>query len=126
LLAAFGLLPIRAILFIVEPGPIYILAVEVLDGLTAVVIGIPTPLVIAGVTRGSGRYNLAQGMAGTATGAGAAISTAASGVVAQSFGYTIGFLALTAMAGWGVALILLLLPETKPKEFGTTRWHHAE
>jgi MFS family permease len=103
------------LLFAVAPGPWYLVAIQSLGGLTAAVIGIMTPLVIADVTRGTGRYNLAQGAAGTATGIGAAVSTTISGYVAQLFGFGIGFLGLAAVALAGFALVYWRLPETRPK-----------
>jgi len=115
LLAGFAVLPLRALLFAVAPGPWYLVAIQGLGGLTAAVIGIMTPLVIADVTRGTGRYNLAQGAAGTATGIGAAVSTTISGYVAQLFGFGIGFLGLAAVALAGLALVYWWLPETRPK-----------
>jgi MFS family permease len=66
---------------------------------------------------GSGRYNLAQGAASTATGVGAAVSTFAAGLVTQVFGYTIGFLLLALIGGAGLAIIYFLLPETMPQKF---------
>jgi len=115
LLAGFGALPLRIVLFALAPNPWYLLGIQVLGGITAAVIGIMTPLVIADVTRGSGRYNLAQGAAGTATGIGAAISTGATGYIAQLFGYTIGFLALLVVALLGLGILYWLLPETGEK-----------
>ena len=71
--------------------------VQVLDGLTAAMIGIMMPLVVADATRGTGRYNLAQGAAGLATGIGGSLSALVSGYVAQLFGYDTGFLGLAAI-----------------------------
>ncbi len=75
LLVGFGTLPVRAVLFSLAPSPWFLLPVQVLGGLTAAVIGVLTPLVIADLTRGTGRYNLAQGAVGTASGIGASLST---------------------------------------------------
>jgi predicted MFS family arabinose efflux permease len=78
------------------------------------------PLVIADLTRGTGRYNLAQGFAGTAMGLGAALSTGSSGYVVEHLGYATGFLALAAIGLIGCATVYWLLPETKPaKSIGT-------
>ena len=85
---------------------------QVLGGITAVIIGIMTPLVVADVTRKSGRYNFALGAAGMIAGIGATISTTAIGFVAQGLGFTWGFLALAMVAGIGLAVIWLFMPET--------------
>src|SRR6185437_12271467 len=103
-------LPLRAVLFALAPGPWYLVAFQVLSGLTAAVVGIMVPLVIADVTRGTGRYNLAQGPAGTATGIGAALSTVAAGYVAQSLGYATGFGGLAAIGAAGLGILYWLLP----------------
>jgi hypothetical protein len=60
LLLGFELLP-RAALFALAADSWYLVAAQILDGVTAAVIGIMMPLVVADVTRGSGRYNFAQG-----------------------------------------------------------------
>jgi sugar phosphate permease len=73
------------------------------------------PLVIADLTRGTGRYNLAQGFAGTATGIGAAASTASSGFAVQFLGYTAGFLGLAAVGLVGMATLYWLFPEPGAK-----------
>lgn len=121
LLAAFALVPIRAGLFGIAPGVWYLVAVQALDGLTAAVIGILVPLVVADIMRGSGRYNLAQGAIGTATGIGAAVSTLVSGYAAQSFGYAAGFFGLAAIGLIGLAVVYGLLPETQPEEYRPKR-----
>ena len=121
LLLGFGALPLRAVLFVLAPGPWWVVAAQVTGGLTAAIIGIMTPLVISDVMRGSGRYNLAQGFAGTAQGIGSAVINVAIGFLAQSFGYTIGFFALAAIGACGLAVIFFLMPETMLSEFHPAR-----
>ena len=48
---------------------------QLLDGITAAVLGVMVPLMIADITRGTGHFNLGQGIVGTAIGIGASIST---------------------------------------------------
>lgn len=115
LLLAFVALAARLLLFTVAPGPLYLLPIQALSGIDAAVIGILTPLVIADVTQGSGRYNLAQGAVGMATGVGAALSTTAVGYIAQWLGFDAGLLVLAAVAALGVGVVWLLLPETRPQ-----------
>ena len=112
LLAGFAALPAQALLFAFAIGPWFLVAVELLGGVTAVIIGIMTPLVVADVTRRSGRYNTAFGAVGMISGIGATISTTAIGFLAQSLGFTWGFLALAAVAAVGLAIVWLLMPET--------------
>jgi hypothetical protein len=56
-------------------NPLLLVAVETLSGISAAVIVVLTPLIIADVTKGTGRFNLGQGIAGTVSGIGAAAST---------------------------------------------------
>ncbi len=112
LLAGFAALPARAILFAIAPGPWFLVGVQVLGGLTAAVIGIMTPLIVADVTRYSGRYNFSLGAVGMVAGIGATISTTAVGFLAQEMGYTIGFAALALVSLVGVAVVWWFMPET--------------
>jgi MFS family permease len=116
LLAALGAVSIRAVLFAVTSSPWMLLPVQMLDGISASIIGVMMPLVIADLTRGTGRYNLAQGFAGTAISIGAAVSTASSGYVVEHLGYMTGFLGLAAVGLIGCAVLYWLVPETKPTE----------
>ena len=116
LLAGFSVLPLRAALFALAPDPWYLVGAQALAGLTAATIGVMTPLVIADLTRGTGRYNLAQGAAGTASALGAALSTAVTGYIAQLFGYTPGFFGLAAIGATGLVFLYRFLPETNPKQ----------
>ena len=79
-------------------------------------LGILSPLIIADVTAGSGRYNLAQGAVGMTTGIGAALSTTAVGYIAQWFGFTAGLLVLAVVAAAGFVFITLLLRESRPAQ----------
>ena len=55
--------------------PYLLVAVQVFDGITAAVLSVMVPLIVADVAYGSGHFNLAQGVVGTATGIGASLST---------------------------------------------------
>jgi MFS family permease len=113
LLAGFALQPLRAILFSMTTRPDLLIAIQVLDGLAATVFMITAPLVIADVTRGTGRFNVAQGAIGTATAAGAALSTTVTGYIVDRFGEAAGFRALGAVALAGWVLLALAMPETR-------------
>ena len=116
LLLAFAALAARVLLFTVAPGPLWLLPMQALSGIDAAVLGILSPLIIADVTAGSGRYNLAQGAVGMTTGIGAALSTTAIGYITQWFGFTAGLLVLAAVAVCGFVFIVLLLRESRPAE----------
>ena len=112
LAAAFAALLARAILFAVAFGPWFLVGVQVLGGLTAAVIGILAPLIVADCTKGSGRYNFALGGVSTISGVGATLSTTVIGFLAQSLGFTVGFLTLAAVTAAGLALVWWKMPET--------------
>jgi len=114
LLVALAALVLRVLLFTVAPGPLWLLPLQALSGIDATVIGILSPLIIADVTAGSGRYNLAQGAVGMATGIGAAISTTAVGFIAQWYGFTAGLLVLAAVATAAFVYVLGLFRESRP------------
>ncbi|HTB77062.1 MAG TPA: MFS transporter [Polyangiaceae bacterium] len=113
LLLGFAFLPLRGLLFALTTRPELLVAIQVLDGLAATAFMIVAPLVVADVTRGTGRFNVAQGAIGTATAAGAAVSTTATGYVVDRFGDAAGFCGLAAVALAGFILLLMALPETQ-------------
>ena len=114
LLIGLGALPVRALLFAFIPQPQALLAFQLLDGVSGAVVGVLTALVIADLTNGTGRFNLAQGLVGTASGVGASLSTAVFGVIAVSFGRTIVFLSIAASALVAVLILWFWMPETGP------------
>jgi MFS family permease len=114
LLVGFGVLPIRALLFTVVTDPAALIAVQVLDGISGTMLGVLQPLIIADLTRGTGRYNLGQGFAGVISGVGASLSTTLSGLIAANLGQGAGFLAVAATALGALAVLWASMPETKP------------
>lgn len=116
LLLGFGSVTLHAALFALPLSPWYLVVVQVLDGVSAAFIGILTPLVIADLSRGSGRYNLAQGAVGLATGIGASVSILVSGYVSQFLGFGAAFLSLAGVGLLGLGGIVWLLPETQPED----------
>jgi MFS family permease len=113
LLIGLGALPIRAGCFALVEDPVLLIAVQLLDGISAAVIGVLTPLVIADITKGTGRFNLGQGIVGTFGGIGAALSTTVSGYVAQRFGSAAGFYSIMAVAMTAAVVCWAFMPETK-------------
>jgi MFS family permease len=114
LLVGFGVLPFRALSFAFIRDPTLLALIQVLDGITGAAIGVLTPLIIADITNGTGRFNLAQGIVGTCSGIGAVLSTTVSGLIAQRFGSSAGFAAVAAAALAAVFVAWALMPETEP------------
>ena len=114
LLIGFAALPIRGMLFAFFSDPSLLLAVQILDGVTASVFAVMVPLVVADLTRGTGRFNLGQGILGTATGIGASLSAALAGYVTDRFGFGAAFGSLAIIALAAFTLVWFLMPETRP------------
>jgi len=94
-------------------NPYALVAVQLLDGVSAAALGVMVPLIVADVTRGTGRFNLALGFIGSAVGIGASASTTLAGYLSDHFGSAVAFFGLAGIAAAGVALALAALPETK-------------
>jgi MFS family permease len=104
---------VRSAVFAVSTDPAAIVAVQLLDGISAASLGVLVPLVVADTTRGTGHFNFAQGVVGVAVGIGAALSTTIAGYVADFFGDAVAFLLLGSVGALGLLLVLALMPETR-------------
>jgi MFS family permease len=113
LLAGFAALCIRGILFALGANPYALVAVQLLDGVAAAALGVMVPLIVADVTRGTGRFNLALGFIGSAVGIGASASTTLAGYLSDHYGSSVAFFGLAGIAAMGLALVFATLPETK-------------
>ena len=113
LLIGFAALALRGALFATVNDPYLLVAVQLLDGITASVFSVLVPLTVADIAFGSGHFNLAQGIVGTATGIGASLSTVLAGFASDTFGSNVAFLGLAAVAALGLGVISLLMPETR-------------
>lgn len=111
-LAGFAILPIRAVLYTLSDNSFWLVGVQILDGVGAGIFGALTPLVIADIMRGTGRYNLALGAIATVQGIGASLSGLAAGLIADRFGYSAAFLAAGAAATLALAVFAIRMPET--------------
>jgi MFS family permease len=114
LLIGFGALPLRAVLLSWTSNPYAIVAVQMLDGISAAALGVLVPLALADISLGTGRFNLTQGIVGSATGIGAALSTAAAGYLADNFGTATAFFGLAVAGLCAFLLLASIMPETKP------------
>ena len=112
-LLALAVLPVRGLLFSVTSSPYAVVGIQLLDGVAAGIFGVISVLIASDLTRGTGRFNFAQGLTALAVGIGATLSNATAGFVVQWFGYPSGFLYLASIAGCALAFFALLMPETK-------------
>lgn len=120
LLVCFAALALRGILFAVVSDPYLLVTVQVLDGVSAAVLGVTFPLIVVDLTRHTGRFNLALGVMGTAVGIGASLSTTIAGYVADHFGNGTAFVGFAGVAMVGLVLAWRLMPETRPGDQAPT------
>jgi MFS family permease len=113
LLIGFAVLPVRALLYTLSDNTAWLIGVQLLDGVGAGIFGAITPLLIADLTKGTGRYNVAQGAVATVQGIGASVSTLAAGELVDHFGYNAAFIESAVAAAIALGVLALVMPETK-------------
>jgi predicted MFS family arabinose efflux permease len=114
LLIGFGLEPIRALLLAFSSSYPLLLLGQSLSGITGAIIGVLTTVVVADLTAGTGRFNLAMGML---SGVAAALSTGLTGYIFQAIGPRLGYLPLAVVAAAATVLLWMFLSETKPHKY---------
>ena len=117
LLIAFGVLPIRGLLYTLTNNTELLVAIQLLDGIGAGIFGVVSVLVIADLTEGTGRFNLTLGAISTAVGIGASFSQVIAGSIVKHFGYSTGFIFLAAVALVAFTILYFFMPETRGKTF---------
>jgi predicted MFS family arabinose efflux permease len=113
LMLCFIPLCVRGAVFAMSKDPSVIVAVQLLDGISAATLGVLIPLIIADTTRGTGHFSFGQGMVGVAVAIGASLGTLIAGYIADVFGYAVVFLFLGSVGAFGLLLVLALMPETR-------------
>ena len=111
-LVALAVLPVRGVLFSFTANPVGVVAIQLLDGVAAGIFGVISVVIAADLMRGTGRFNLAQGLVALSVGVGAGLSNVVGGFIVQSHGYPAGFLSLAALAVGALVFFALLMPET--------------
>jgi predicted MFS family arabinose efflux permease len=113
LLIGFGILPVRGVLYVLTAKASLLVAIQVLDGIGAGIFGVVSVLVVADLTRGTGRFNLALGAISTAVGIGASLSQVIAGSIVHRAGFPAGFLFLSGVAAAAFAILYFFMPETR-------------
>ena len=113
-LVAYAILPVRGVLFSFTTSPYGVVAIQVLDGVAAGIFGVAAILIAADLMRGTGRFNLAQGLVALCVGIGAGLSNVVGEYAVQWFGYATGFLTLAGIAFAALLFFATLMPETRP------------
>lgn len=104
LLIGFAVLPVRGVLYTLTANPVLLVAIQILDGIGSGLFGVVSVLVIADLTRGTGRFKLTVG------------AITAAGSIVVHFGYRCGFHFLLAVAVAAAALLWRCMPETRSLE----------
>lgn len=112
LLVGFGVLPIRGLLYALTHMTTALIAIQVLDGVANAIFGVVSILVVADRMRGTGHFNLAQGVLAMCVGLGASLSNTYGGVLAHRYGFATSFLGLAGVAVVAVGLLWMGFPET--------------
>jgi MFS family permease len=115
-MVALVVLPVRGLLFALTDNPYAVIAIQLLDGVSAGIFGVVAIVIASDLMRGTGRFNLAQGATSLAVGIGAGLSNLTSGFVVDRFGFSTGFVVLAVVAAAALALFALFMPETGPRD----------
>lgn len=113
LLIAFGVLPIRGILYTFANNPVWLVSIQILDGIGAGIFGVVSILVIADLTKDTGRFNFTLGAISTAVGIGASLSQVIAGSIVHLYGYSAGFVFLAMIAVIAFTILYFFMPETR-------------
>jgi MFS_1 like family len=115
--AMLAVLPVRGVLFALwNANPWAVVAIQALDGVAAGICSVIAVIIADDLMRGTGRFNLAQGLVALSVGVGAALSNLTSGFVVQWFGYPSRFLHLATVAACGLVLCAAFMRETRAAE----------
>jgi len=117
LLIGFILEPLRAFMLAATAAYPVVAIAQGLSGLTGAIIGVLTVIVIADLTAGTGRFNLAVGVLGTINAIAASVSTGITGFIFQALGPRLGYLPLAVVAIAATVLLWVFLTETKPAKY---------
>jgi MFS family permease len=97
-------------------SPYAVVLIQLLDGIAAGIFGVIGVVIASDVMRGTGRFNLAQGLMALAVGIGAALSNVTGGYVVEKFGFATGFLTLAAISVFALVFFAVFMPETRPDD----------
>ena len=116
LLIGYAVPFVRAVLLAFISDPLLMIFVQLLDGISGAILTVLTVVIVADLTTGTGRFNLASGTVGLIATVAASLSITASGFIAQHAGRSAAFLSLAAAS---VVAILLVSMLPKPSRRNT-------
>ncbi|MEM8569537.1 MAG: MFS transporter [Pseudomonadota bacterium] len=111
-LLAFSILPIRAFLYTLTDNTVALVAIQSLDGIANGIFAVLFLLIVSDVTKGTGRFNVAQGALATLVGIGASASNLIAEEIVQLSGYDMAFYFLAGVSLLGALIFAAFMPET--------------
>ncbi len=111
-LMAFAILPVRAILYTMTDNSVALVAIQSLDGVANGIFAVLFILIVSDVTKGTGRFNIAQGALATLVGIGASASNLIAEEIVQFASYDLAFYFLAGVSILGAIIFATLMPET--------------
>jgi MFS family permease len=112
-LIGFAALPVRGFLYTVSDNAYWLVAVQAMDGIGAGIFGVIWVIMVADLTKGTGRYNVTIGAIATVTALGGALSNIVAGFVVDASSYAGGFMFLGSFALLALLVFYFGVPETK-------------
>jgi MFS family permease len=112
LVIAFALLPVQAVLTWLWAKPAWLIGLQVFGGIGTGLFMALTPLLLADVVHGTGRYNLSQGAVATLRALGVTTSGFASEFITEQLGYGGVFLGCAVVGAAALLLLWWAMPET--------------
>lgn len=112
-IVAFLILPLRAMLYTLTTDSYHLLEIQLLDGIGAGIFGVLAVVTISDIAKGTGRFNLSQGLLALAISIGAGMSNIIGGYTAKTLGFNGGFSLLAIIGVIGLLFYAILMPETK-------------
>jgi MFS family permease len=111
MVAGFAMLPVQAVLTALLSDRSYLIALQVFGGFGTGLFAALTPIWLADVTRGSGHYNLSQGIMATLRALGVTSSALLSELIVEHMGYSIAYISCGVIGLAAAALLWVGLPE---------------
>ncbi len=115
LIACFAL-ALRGVVFAYSDSAPILVAAQILDGVSAGILDVLIPLMLADIVGGTGRYSMSRGLLSTIQGVGGSLSNVAAGTIVVWGGYGAAFSVLAVVAALAGCLVVVALSETRVRK----------
>ena len=113
MLIAFVALPIYAALCTATADPYLLVGIQALGGITSGILTVVAIQIVNDLARGSGRFNLMEGLVFTCLSVGPSLSNLLAGFIARRAGFDVAFYSLAGIGALALAVFAIFMPETK-------------